>query len=113
MQTPTQPNDASASTPQAPQKRPRKSFAQQLAEIQAKKEKTEASIAKKLARADKDANPELAKAAAALDSLKRAQKILAKFGGMTLDDAVSTLSAEMAAAAPGLLEKLNARTDAE
>jgi len=101
------------STEAPKQKRPRKTFAQQLAEIKAKQEKVQAGIAKKLAKADKEGNPQLAAAATALDSLKRAQKILKKFSegigqSLSLDDAVSMLSQELAAAAPDLLAKLEA-----
>lgn len=109
----TTPATETASTePKKP--RTRKTFAQQLEEARAKQEKLQASIAKKIAKADKEGNPQLAAAATALDTLKRARKVLAKFqqhdSSLTLDSAIDVLSSELAAAAPDLLAKLEAST---
>lgn len=96
----------------APVKKARKTFAQQLAETAAKKAKLDRSLAVRLAKTDKDSNPELAKAATALDTLVRAQKLLGKFrdstgyAEMTLDECVAGLSKEMASAMPGLMAKI-------
>ncbi len=98
----------------APAKKARKTFAQQLAENAAKKRKIDESLATKLAKADKETNPELAKAASALDTMKRAAKLLGKFReaaqmpAMSLDECVELLAAEMASAMPGLLAKIDA-----
>ncbi len=93
-------------------RKPRKTFAQQMAELKEKQVKMLEGAARKIAKADKEHNPQLAEAATALEGMKRVQKVLNKFReatgnpGLTLDEAISALSSELAAAAPELLAKL-------
>lgn len=113
MQISDTPATAPTTTAEKAPKKPRKTFAQQMAELKAKQEKMLEGAARKIAKANKDENPQLAEAAAALETLKRALKLLKKFRGAlgenaTLEDAVGALSHELAQAAPALLAKMEA-----
>ena len=100
-------------TTEAPKKKEKVTFAQQLAIRAAKIAKINEGLAKKLAKSDKETNPELAKAASALDTMQRALKLLGKFRvaaempTLSFEDCVEMLSQEMASAMPGLLAKID------